>query len=152
MPATKIQDRAEAIRWIEEGRTYAWIVEEYKRKYNIDTVQSTWAMFRRREGIPRRIVRDEELMPWAVKKEHRWRSAAMMLRAEGRRRAGVQLTPENEHELDTWLATLKSENAVVAYFPDKPQGFYYVPREPTDKDIVRMPPRGQGLGRKNAED
>src|SRR4051794_1579932 len=126
MAASKIQDKAEAIRWIEEGRTYAWIVEEYRRKYNIDTVRSTWSMFRRREGIPRRIVRDEDLMPWAVKKEHRPRSAAMMLRAEGRRRAGVQLSAEDTHQLDTWLGTLASENVVVGYFPDTDKGFHYV--------------------------
>ena len=30
MPASKIQDEHEVIRWIEEGRTYGWMVEEYR--------------------------------------------------------------------------------------------------------------------------
>ena len=71
MPAvSKIQDEAEAIRWIAEGRTYAWIVEEYRRKYAIDTSLSMWSNLRRRKGLDRRIVRDDELIPWAVAPQH----------------------------------------------------------------------------------
>ena len=147
--ATKIQDLNEARRWLQEGKTYAWIVEEYKRKYNIETALSTWSMLRRREGIPRRIVRDEELMPWAVKKEHRYSNPAAMLRAEARRRAGQPLSPKIEKALDSWLATLQHENAVVHYDPER--GWLYVPRrEGIDTDLVRVPRRA--TGRPNAND
>lgn len=150
MANSKIQDRAEARRWIEEGRTYRWIVEEYRRKYNIETVPSTWAMFRQREGIPRRIVRDENLVPWAIRQEHRWLNPAAMLRNEARRRAGFDLGDERTHELDTWIATLQSEGVVVHYDPDTDQGFFYVPRrQGIDTDLVRVPDKA--TGRRNAD-
>lgn len=142
MGASKIQDEAEVIRWFEEGRTCAWMVEEYRRKYNIETVPSLWGNFRRRRGLQRRIVRDDVLIPWFVKREHRWAYAVMMLRTEARRRAGKPLTGDMEHQLDVWLDNLKADDAVVHYDPDTEEGFFYVPRRPgVDTDIIRKPER-----------
>lgn len=50
MAGRKIQDEGEVIRWFEEGRTYAWMAEQYRKKYHIDTVPSMWGNFRRRRG------------------------------------------------------------------------------------------------------
>lgn len=63
MGRRKIQDESEVIRWFEEGRTYQWMIEEYRRKYDIETVVSMWGNFRRRRGLDRRIVRDDDLIP-----------------------------------------------------------------------------------------
>lgn len=146
--ATKIQDRAEARRWLEEGRPYAWIIEEYKRKYHIETVPSTWSMFRQREGIPTRIVRDEALLPWAVKRDHRYQNAPSMLRAEARRRAGRELTAKDEKDLAVWLKAREVNNDVVHYDPE--HGFSYVPRrEGIDTDLIRVPDKV--TGRRNAQ-
>lgn len=138
---TKIQNEQEAIRWIEEGRTYQWIVEEYERKYNITTTPTMWSNFRRRKGIEGRIVRDDDLIPWEVRKEHRWSYPVMMLRAEARRRAGRELRGTDAKRLASWLQTLDDLNAVVLYNPNTDDGFFLVPREKTDDDIIRRPKR-----------
>lgn len=146
MPAhSKVQNMQEVIRWLEEGKTYQWMVEEYRRKYNIETTISMWAALRRRQGIDTRIVRDEKLIPWAVKPEHRHSHAVSMLRAEARRRAGKTLTPLMEDMLDTWLRGLEEEDQVVHYDPDTPEGWWYVPRRPgVDNDLIREPDRQTG--------
>jgi hypothetical protein len=135
----------EAIRWLEEGRTYQWCVDEYLRKYNIETTISMWAALRRRHGIDNRIVRDEALIPWAVNSEHRHSHAVSMLRAEARRRAGKELTPLMEDMLDTWLRGLREDGTVVHYDPDTDEGWWYVPRrEGVDLDLIREPERRTG--------
>lgn len=143
MPGSKIVDESEVIRWFEEGRTYQWMVEEYKRKYNIETVPSLWGNFRRRRGLARRITRDDELIPWHVKPEHRWAYPLAMLRVEGRRRAGREVREEDEARLESWKKMLTEElgDAVVHYDPDTTDGFFYVPREPGDKDLIHQPSR-----------
>lgn len=146
MPArSKVQDMQEAVRWLEEGRTYQWIVDEYLRKYNIETTISMWAALRRRQGIDARIVRDEALIPWAVKPEHRHSHAVSMLRAEARRRAGKTLTPLMEDMLNVWLVGLQRDKTVVHYDPDTEEGWWYVPRrEGIDTDLIRVPERATG--------
>lgn len=139
MPATKIQDEAEVIRWFEEGRTYSWMVDEYRRKYNIETVPSLWGNFRRRRGLARRIVRNDDLIPWAVNEEHRWNYAVQMLRSEARRREGKELRPMEELRLEAWSRGLERDGLVVHYDPDTEEGFFYIPREPEDVDIIRYP-------------
>ena len=71
MGAGKIQDEGEVRRWFAEGRTYRWMCDEYLRKYNIETVQSMWGNIRRKWGLPRRITRDDDLIPWLILEKHR---------------------------------------------------------------------------------
>ncbi|QDK03199.1 immunity repressor [Streptomyces phage TuanPN] len=141
MPARKIQDEGEVLRWFEEGRTYDWMVEEYKRKYNIETVPSLWGNFRRRRGLPRRIVRDDDLIPWLIKEEHRWLYPLAMLRVEARKRAGATVSDLEEKRLQSWREMLEEENAVVHYDPDTEEGFFYILRQPGDDDIIHKPER-----------
>ena len=141
MGKRKIQDEQEVIRWFQEGRTYEWMTEQYEKKYGIKTVASMWGNFRRRRGLDRRIVRDDDLIPWFVKEEHRWAYPLAMLRAEARRRAGKELTEVDKGRLDSWLAMLKEENAVVHYDPDTEEGFFYVPRREEDDDLIHRPKR-----------
>jgi len=146
MPAhSKVQDMAEAVKWLEEGKTYQWIVDEYRRKYGIDTTISMWAALRRRQGIDNRIVRDDTLIPWAVKPEHRHSHAVSMLRAEARKRAGKELTPLMSDMLATWLRGLQEDGAVVHYDPTTDEGWWYVSRrEGIDNDLIRVPDRATG--------
>ena len=140
MPASKIQNEQEIIRWFEEGRTYAWMVEEYRRKYNIETVVSMFGNFRRRRGLQRRQTRDYDLIPWAIEEQHRWAYPIIMLRAEARRREGKELREVDRTRLDAWLRRLQEDNVVVHYDPETDEGFWYVPRrEGVDTDIVRIP-------------
>lgn len=141
MPKRKIVDEGEVIRWFEEGKTYQWMIDEYKRKYHIETVPSMWGNFRRRKGLERRIVRDDDLIPWFVKEEHRWAYPLAMLRAEARRRAGKQLTETDAGRLESWKEMLEEESAVVHYDPETEEGFFYIPRQPEDDDIIHRPPK-----------
>lgn len=135
----------EAVRWLTEGKTYQWIVDEYLRKYHIETTISMWAALRRRQGIDGRIVRDDALIPWAVKPEHRHSHAVSMLRAEARRRAGKTLTPVMEDMLNVWLAGLERDGSVIHYDPDTAEGWWYVPRRVgIDNDLIRVPERRTG--------
>ncbi|MFE3589391.1 hypothetical protein ACFXOY_17940 [Streptomyces niveus] len=139
MAAKKIVDDQEVIRWFREGKTYEWMINEYKRKYNIDTVQSMWGNFRRRKGLDRRIARDDELIPWVVKEEHRWLYPVTMLRAEARRRQGFKVTESDMARLNSWKEMLAEEDAVVHYDPDTEDGFFYVPRQAGDDDLIHQP-------------
>lgn len=140
MGATKIQNETEVIRWFEEGRTYDWMVKEYRRKYNIETQPSMWGNFRRRRGLARRIVRDDELIPWFVKREHRWDYPILMLRKEARRRAGLEMSAEDLHAVEAWKAGMERDGTVLHYDADTEQGWFYVPRrQGVDLDIIREP-------------
>lgn len=143
MGLTKIQDEQEVIRWIAEGKPYQWMVDEYLRKYNLEVSRSMFANFRKNRGLPRRITRDDKLLPWEIKPEHRYSWAPTMLRFEARRRAGIKpLSEREEHELNAWLAGLERDNAVVHYDPDTEQGWFLVPpRKGIDNDLIREPDR-----------
>lgn len=139
MGASKIVNEQEVIRWFEEGLTYREMVDLYREKYNIETVPSMWSNFRRRRGLDGRIIRNDELIPWAVKPEHRWLYPVQMLRTEARRRAGVELSDSDRSRLESWMRTIEEEKVVVHYDGDTEEGFFYVPREESDEDIIRRP-------------
>jgi hypothetical protein len=145
---SKIQDEQEVLRWFEEGRTYKWMVETYLEKYNIETTIAMWGNFRRRMGLDQRIAWDDQLIPWAIKPEHRTDWPLAMLRREARRRAGFPLSEEHERELNAWIAARKRDDEVVHYEPDTAEGWFYLPRRPgIDKDLIREPQRATGKRR-----
>ena len=141
MPArTKVKNLDEVLTWISEGRTYAWICNQYRSKYGIQTSPSMWAAIRRRQGLPRRVVRSADLIPWVVASQHRHSHAVTMLRAEARRRAGLDLTPRTASELTSWLERLKVDGTVVLYDRATDCGWRYVPRRVgIDRDLIREP-------------
>ena len=147
----KIVDEGEARRWIEEGRTYKWMAEETLRKYNVEITPVSFSHLRCRLGIERRITRDDTLIPWDVKVEHRWDFILAMLRAEGRIRAGQPLTGRLIQKHASFMEDLKERNLVVYYDPDTPEGFFLVPREEGDKDIIRQPPPGRRTQRRRRD-
>ena len=140
MAGSKIQNEQEVLRWFEQGRTYAWMVEEYRRKYNIETTISMWGNFRRRHGLDRRVVWDDQLIPWKVELKHRYDDPILLLRKEARRRAGKELPEGVAPEVDAWLRGMERDGTVVHYEPATEQGWFYVPRRKgIDKDIIREP-------------
>jgi len=142
MPGEKLQSPQEFERWWNEGKTYQWIIDEYRRKYRIDITPSAIGNWRARLGLERRQQRSMELIPWQVEERHRYRHALAMLRAEARRRAGAPLSAIQQGRLDNWLAFMAEEDAVVHYDPETEEGFFYVPRRKgVDKDLVREPLR-----------
>ncbi|MEV5149978.1 hypothetical protein AB0L14_37905 [Streptomyces sp. NPDC052727] len=141
MPPRKIVDEQEVIRWFEEGRTYTWMQETYREKYGIETTIPMWSAFRRRRGLDRRHLRAADLLPWRMKDEHRHLYPAIMLRAEARQRAGRELNERDQARLTAWRRWLDEEKLVVHYDADTADGFFYVPREEQDTDIIREPPK-----------
>ncbi|MFI5763907.1 hypothetical protein ACIA8F_23580 [Streptomyces sp. NPDC051563] len=142
--ASKVVNHDEAKRWLKEGKSYAWMVAKYKQKYRVDTDPGYWAVYRNRAGLPLRITRNDDLIPWQVEEGHRWHYDLVMLRFEARRRAlekGDQnLPPLSENDasrLDAWKQNLIQANAVIYYDPTTEDGFFWVPRETSDTDIVR---------------
>lgn len=148
MPGSIIASTAggedEVRRWFEAGKTYAWMAEEYLRKYNLEVSITMFANLRARRGWTRRIAETHNLIPWTVKPEHRFHRLIALLRYEERRRAGLPLQTRYARELDNWLASMKEANAVVHYDPDTDQGFFMIPREPGDDDLIRRPKRVNG--------
>lgn len=139
MPASKIVDEQEVIRWFAEGKTYQEMCQIYLEKYNIETVPSLWGNFRRRRGLSRRSVLNEELIPWSVKPEHRSAYPLAMLRVEGRKREGLPLRESDEYRLGLWRSMLEADDLVVHYDPETEQGFWYIKREAGDDDLIRKP-------------
>ena len=140
MARSKIVSEDEVIRWIEEGRTYQWMAEEYERKYDIQITPSAFANIRYRRGLERRITRDENLIPWQVAEEHRFAYPLAMLRVEARRREGRKLRASDAERVSSWKAQLAEEDLVVHYEPGTEEGFYYVPRRAgVDRDLIREP-------------
>ncbi|MFI8294283.1 hypothetical protein ACIGBL_34905 [Streptomyces sp. NPDC085614] len=144
MPPKKIQDEQEVVRWFVEGRTYEWMQQTYRDKYGIDTSIPMWSAFRRRRGIDRRNLRDDNLLPWKINEKHRYLYPAMMLRTEARLRAGKELTARDGQRLARWNAMLTDGRLVVHYDASTERGWFYVPREESDSDIIRRPNLADG--------
>ena len=137
--ASKIIDEQEVLRWFEEGKSYNWMCNEYLSKYNIETVSTMWSNFRSRRGLPRKIARNDNLIPWAVNLEHRQLYPLAMLRLEARRRDNFALKPADTHRLENWRESLGHSKTVVHYDPDTEQGFFYIPRGENDTDLIHEP-------------
>lgn len=144
---SKIVNEQEVLRWFEEERTYAWMSQQYLEKYNLVMTPSAWGNFRRRRGLPRRITRDDALIPWLVKEEHRWAYDLTMLRTEARQRAGFELTEDAAKRVESWKEMLEEQGAVVHYDPDTEEGFFLIKREPGDHDLIHEPERKTTLHR-----
>jgi hypothetical protein len=153
MPAPKMQNESEFRRWYEQGRTYNWMVEEYARKYHIETTPTMFSNYRRRLGLPARSVSDTSLVPWSVRPEHRREQHYIMLTQEARRRAGKPLKGDKPERLESWqtkiaeLGEKAGGRLVVHYEPDLHPGFRLVPaREGIDNDLVRVPDKTDRRG------
>jgi hypothetical protein len=132
----------EVRRWYHQGQTYAWMVQEYQRKYGLRVSPAIFSYRRSARGWERRQrTREDELFPWEVKEEHRWHRLLVMLRLEARsRRLGVETMRDRDvRDLALFREQLKADDVVIHYDPHTEQGFLLVPREPGDNDIVRQP-------------
>jgi hypothetical protein len=148
MPAkTKVQNLQEVLDWIQEGRTYKYMIEQYEKKYGIQTTVGMFSEIRRKYGLDRRQTQDDALVPWRLEPHHRFEYPAVMLRFEARRRAGKDIDAKNLGRLKSWLKKLEDGGLVVDYDPATKDGFSLVPRQPSDVDIVRTPRQSTGKRR-----
>ena len=141
-PRSKIVDETEVEHWIAEGRTYAWMAEEYLRKYNLEISPTTFSNLRARKGLPRRFARDVSLIPWEIKPEHRFAAPLWALRAEGRRRSGMEMKASTLERLAAWKDRQFADDRAIHYDPDTEQGWWLLlHRGVVDQDIIREPGR-----------
>lgn len=114
--------------------------KQYSLKYNLVMTPSAWGNYRRRHGLERRIVRNDNLLPWEVREVHRWSFAARMLRVVARLRAGRDVNELDRDRLKTFNERLEADDLVVHYDADTDEGWFYVPRRPgIDNDMIREP-------------
>lgn len=140
---TLISNEKQIVEWIAEGRPYREIVELYNMAFGRRLSQSTINNVRKRNDMPGRIHRDDRLIPWAVAPEHRDRMDLVMLRTEGRLRAGLDVVETRWVDHQSWRRDLDASGMVIHY--DREDGFTWVPRRPgIDLDLIREPDERTG--------
>jgi hypothetical protein len=127
--------------YLAKGLTQGQIAERWEEDSGTRVSRSAIGMAIERFGLksakPR--PRYEDLLPWTVRQEHQMAYDARMLRLEGRRREGLEISDHWLRALTAWMRLLREQKAVVTYDPDTADGFFWTPREETDDDIVRRP-------------
>lgn len=141
--------------WVDQGLSRKQIVELYREETGQTITAPAISVAVRRFNLPQRANRWSELLPWRVRVRHVDATEAKLLRAAGRRRAGMKNAPEIERRLDGWLADLeKKGRPVVAYYPDTEDGFTYHPRVAEDGDgewdLIRRPEVQEMLDRRES--
>ena len=140
-----IGDERLVVRWIKQGWSYAKIQEEHEKMFSTRPSISTINNVRKRNGLPPRIVRNQDLLPWKLSKEHERTRDATYLRVEARLRAGLPVNDQHYRGWDKWRRQLTSAGLVVDY--DPVQGFRWVaPRPGVDDDLVRVPDKYSARG------
>lgn len=167
MPARKLPDDETIVKWHLSGITF----QEMANRWNPvligrgeDPVGSAaFNMKCFRLGLPARNMRHDDLIPWTpIRREHNDLYIVCMLRKESARRAGVpRFDPSHPNcdetdlqRLNSWIQGLKEGNngkgVVVHYDPDTLEGWWYVNRRKSDKDIIRMPTASRRTKRQSA--
>lgn len=141
MTQTRVPDKTRMRHYLASGLTQQQIVEAWEAESGHRVSRSAVAMAIERYGLKSSRPRPtyDELIPWRVATEHQGHIDARMLRLEGRRRAGLKLTEDQQRWLDQWKQDLLHADAVVAYDRNHPEGFFWVQRdgEPEDELILR---------------
>lgn len=110
--------------------THKQIADRISRDTGFPVGRSTVSAALHRAGEAESAKKYVDEIPWRVKEEHQTHYAPRMLRLLGRRRAGLVNSTEMDQRLDAWLAQLQDAGAVVVYFPQTDDGFFYVAGEP----------------------
>lgn len=106
--------------------------------------------WRRRLGLPlRKVVEDpndkDAFLPFRILMRHSGAHDAIMVRALRQEHYGRKpLGPVTAQRLEAWKTERRRLNQVVAYFPDTPQGWFYLERDPeidAPNDFIRRPRR-----------
>ena len=129
----KVPDKNTLARWQDEGLTHQQMADRVQLETGERVSRAAISMALKRYGLtdetqPRYPVE----VPWTVFERHQRAYPVRMLRLLGRRRAGREMSEEQEARLNAWLRWIKETDSVVGYDPDTDQGFWYVPREEGD--------------------
>lgn len=145
MPARILPPTSELRQMVARGMTHAEIAAEVSRRtgYPVSRSSVSAALFRAGEASVAKKYPEE--IPWVVKEEHQTHYAARMLRLLGRRRKDIANSAESDARLNSWLRQLETTGAVVVYFPDTEDGFFYVQGTPDipGVPVLKDPARGK---------
>lgn len=136
----KLPSDSTLIKWRNQGLTLKQIAERSEAETGLPVSIGSVASALSRAGQTARVRYDEQI-PWnPIATRHNKHYALTMLRLLARRENGQELTEEQDSRLESWLARLEEEDAVVLYKYDSEDGFYYVKRKPSDGDgWIRQP-------------
>lgn len=125
-------------------RAQGWRLIDIAKEYGV-TEAGVWKALER-AGFTKERATYKDVLPWEIADEHKATAIMDRFRAITKQHAGGELNPEEDRLLKEWLYELADNDVVVAYHKDAPAnsasrkgGFYYVPREPQDEWIIRMP-------------
>jgi len=130
------------LQMVQAGMTHAEIADAVARDTGYPVTRAAVSVALSRAGLTVEKPRYAEEIPWRLHGKDLKHYAVRMLRLLGKRRAGEELTADENTRLNNWLAKLDEADAVVAYCADSVPRMIYVPREDTDpKDIpIRRKP------------
>ena len=133
MPAKRLMPSDSILeKWVNEGLSHQEIVDRVLETENIVVTKSAVAAALSRAGLTNRVRYDTHI-PWTpIRPDHARAYPLAMLRFLARREAGLDLTADQSDRLDSWLARMDKENAVVVYDYDSAEGFTYHRRKPED--------------------
>jgi hypothetical protein len=129
---------------VEQGLTHQeiadWVLENLGHRVSRSSVSVALS----RAGLSKEAMRYREELPWKVRADHLTEYPARMLRLLGRRRAGVELSGDEDGRLDAWLEALEERELVVAYSPER--GFLYVDSDEIGDGKNGIPIRRRVIG------
>lgn len=127
---------------VQAGMTHTEIAQQVARETGYPVSRAAVSVALSRAGLTEEKPRYAEEIPWRLHGKDLKHYGIRMLRLLGKRRAGEELTPDENTRLTNWLDKLDEEDAVVAYCADSVPRIIYVPREDSDpKDIpIRRKP------------
>lgn len=121
----------------QSGMTHQEIAKAIKEETGEEVSRGAVSAALSRAGKSESKNRYRDVLPWRVKTRHLKEYPARMLRLLGRRLGDTPLSESETDRLDSWLAMLWRENAIVAYDPDNfAQGFHYIERTAADNKHV----------------
>lgn len=137
MPRPSIlPDKNTLMHWMDEGLTHKQMAELVYETTGERVTRSAITMALGRYGLTDPGHRHSDVIPWRLSMMHMQAYPVRMLRLLARQRRGDDLSASDEKRLIAWMDQLQEHDAVVAYDPDSPEGFVYVPREPGDPDDI----------------
>ena len=130
------------LQMVQAGMTHAEIADAVSNDTGYPVSRAAVSVALSRAGLTEEKRRYAEEIPWRLHGKDLKHYAIRMLRLLGKRRAGEELTPDENVRLTNWMDKLAEADAVVAYCADSVPRIIYVPREDTDpKDIpIRRKP------------
>ena len=137
-----VPDPTQMRRYLAQGLSQREIAEQYEADTGIKVSRSAIGMAISRYGLKSSRPRDRytDMIPWVLRPEHMHSAEARLLRFEGRRRRGLDLSDADLTWLNNWLAELDEDKKVVMYDERTPQGWWYVERTEDDDDpVIRRP-------------